>query len=134
MLVADADVPSPVIRALQTLRYPIVTYDEIGAPVRPDTALMAHVLDYVQESPVLVTKDTGIPSQAYVGRYAQAGLTVVLLRWKTSTYLDFQKMAELILRDGQKWIEIASRTPSVISVSRHGSRPRAWSRVPSSLR
>ena len=134
MLVADADVPYPVIRALKILRYPIVTYDEIGAPVRPDTALMDYVLNHVQESPILVTKDTGIPSQAYVGQYAQAGLTVVLLRWKTSTYPDFQKMAELILRDGEKWIELASHTPSVISVSRHGSRPRAWSQVPPSFR
>lgn len=134
MLVADADVPFPVIRALKILRYPLITYDEIGAPVRPDTALMAHILDHVQESPVLVTKDTGIPSQAYVGQYAQAGLTVVLLRWKTLTYPDFQKMTELILRDGEKWIEIASHTPSVISVSRHGSRPRAWSQVPPNFR
>lgn len=62
MLVADADVPYPVIRALKVLRYPIVTYDEIGAPVRPDTALMAHILVHVQESPILLTKDTGIPS------------------------------------------------------------------------
>ncbi len=134
MLVTDADVPYPVIRALKILRYPIVTYGENGAPVRPDTALMAHVLAHVQESPVLVTKDTGIPSQAYVGQYAQAGLTVVLLRWKTSTYPDFQKMAELILRDGEKWVEIASHTPSVISVSRHGSRPRAWSQFPPNFR
>ena len=134
MLVTDADVPYPVIRALKILRYPIVTYGEIGAPARPDTALMAHVLAHVQESPVLVTKDTGIPSQAYVGQYAQAGLTVVLLRWKTSTYPDFQKMAELILRDGEKWVEIASHTPSVISVSRHGSRPRAWSQFPPNFR
>ena len=134
MLVADADVPYPVIRALKILRYPIVTYNEIGAPVRPDTALMAHILGHVRESPILLTKDTGIPSQAYVGQYAQGGLTVVLLRWKTLTYPDFQKMTELILRDGEKWVEIASHTPSIISVNRHGSRPRAWSQVPPNFR
>ena len=39
MIVADADVPFPVIRALKVLQYPIATFDEIGAPVRPDKAL-----------------------------------------------------------------------------------------------
>ena len=44
MLVADADVPGPVIAALKILRYPIATHVDIGAPVRPDTALMDSVL------------------------------------------------------------------------------------------
>ena len=57
MLVADADVPFPVIRGLKILRYPIATFDEIGAPVRPDKALMENVLRY---SRVLVTRDMGI--------------------------------------------------------------------------
>ena len=48
MLVADADVPFPVIRALKILQYPIATFDEIGAPVRPDKALMENVLRYSQ--------------------------------------------------------------------------------------
>ena len=82
---------------------------------------------------VLVTRDTGIPSQAYAAQYAHNGLTIVLLRWKTSTMKDFQQMAEAILRDGEKWIHIAETTPSIISVNRHQSRPRAWAEVPDSI-
>ena len=130
MLVADADVPGPVIAALKILRYPIATYDDIGAPVSPDTALMACVLD---RSRVLITRDKGIPSQAYVAQYAQRGLTIVLLRWRTTTAEDLQKMAETILRDGSKWEETASYTPSIISVSKHGSRSRAWGSVPETI-
>ena len=129
MLVADADVPGPVVDALKVLRYPIATYEDIGAPARPDTALLDHCLRTGHR--VLVTRDTGIPSQAYVARYPQRGLTVALLRWKTSTFQDFQKMAEMILRDGEKWEETAAREPSVISVSRHGSRSRPWVEIPS---
>ncbi len=130
MLVSDADVPMPVISALKILRYPIVTYNDIEAPVRPDKALMEHVLLH---SRVLVTRDTGIPSQAYVAQYPSQGLTVALLRWKTSTYKDFQEMALAILRYGEKWEEIASHTPSIISVNRNRSRERAWSEIPADI-
>ena len=88
MIVADADVPFPVIRALKILQYPIATFDEIGAPVRPDKALMEHVLLH---SRVLVTRDMGIPSQAYVAQYPAQGLSIALLRWKTSTPKDFSR-------------------------------------------
>ena len=128
MLVADADVPGPVVDALKILRYPIATYEDIGAPARPDTALMDHCIR--TGNYVLVTRDTGIPSQAYVARYPERGLTVALLRWKTSTFGDFQKMAEMILKDGAKWEATASREPSVISVSRHGSRIKPWGEIP----
>ena len=128
MLVADADVPGPVVDALNILRYPIATYEDIGAPARPDTALMDHCIR--TGNYVLVTRDTGIPSQAYVARYPERGLTVALLRWKTSTFEDFQKMAEMILKDGAKWEATAAREPSVISVSRHGSRTKPWGEIP----
>ncbi|MXY46004.1 MAG: hypothetical protein F4Y44_03260 [Chloroflexi bacterium] len=130
MLVTDADVPFPVIRALKILQYPIATFDEIGAPVRPDKALMEHVLRY---SRVLITRDMGIPSQAYVAQYPDQGLSIALLRWKTSTPKDFQEMAQMILRDGDKWENRASQTPSIISVSRNGSRYRSWSDVPEGI-
>ncbi len=127
MLVADADVPRPVVDALKILRYPIATYEDIGAPARPDTALMDHCIR--TGNYVLVTRDTGIPSQAYVARYPERGLTVALLRWKSSTFEDFQKMAELILRDGAKWEATAAREPSVISVGARGSRYRPWGKI-----
>lgn len=131
MLVADADVPFPVIRALKILQYPIATFDEIGAPVRPDKALMEDVLRY---SRVLVTRDMGIPSQAYVAQYPAQGLSIALLRWKTSTPKDFQEMTQIILRDGAKWEEHAADTPSIISVGRNGSRYRAWTDIPDNIR
>ena len=130
MLIADADVPYPVIQALKILRYPISAFDEIGAPARPDKALMEHVLRY---SRVFVTCDTGIPSQAYVAQFPQQGLSVVLLRCKTSTPKDFQEMAMMILRHGEEWEELASHTPSIISVNRNRSRHRAWSDVPDEI-
>ena len=130
MLIADADVPYPVIQALKILRYPIASFDDIGAPVRPDKALMEHVL---RHSRVLVTRDTGIPSQAYVAQFPAQGLSVVLLRWKTSTPRDFQEMAMMIMRHGEEWEELASYTPSIISVNRRSSRHRAWSDVPDEI-
>ena len=121
----------------------IVRLKEQGAKTKSIRAALATV-EYMCEGnrtawkqvemSVSSDKDTGIPSQAYVGQYAQAGLTIVLLRWKTLTYRDFQKMTEMVLRDGEKWMEIASHTPSIISVSRRGSRPRAWSQVPPNFR
>lgn len=60
-LVADADVPDPVLSALQAVRYDIVRHDELGIPVRPDEELMAGLLAVGR---VLVTRDVGIPSQA----------------------------------------------------------------------
>ena len=131
MLVADADVPFPVIRALKILQYPpIATFDDISAPVRPDKALMEHVLLH---SRVLITCDTGIPSQAYVAQYPAQGLSVGLLRWKSLTPKSFQEMTMMILRHGEEWEERASHTPSIISVNRNRSRPRAWSDVPDEI-
>ena len=132
MLVADADVPGPVIAALKILKYPIATYQDIGAPVRPDTALIEHMLSH-GHGRVLVTHDRGIPAQAYIDQFHQRGLTVVLLRWKTSTPRDFQEMALRILQDGVKWEEIAEQAPSVISANRTGYRIRPWTDVPESI-
>lgn len=132
MLVADADVPGPVISALKTLQYPIVTFRDIGAPVRPDTALIEHMLSY-SDYRVLVTQDRGIPGQAYIDQFHRRGLTVVLLRWKTSTPRDFQEMALRILQDGEKWEEIAAQSPSVISANKRQSRVRPWKEIPGSI-
>lgn len=93
---------------------------------------MEYMLRY-SRSRVLVTMDTGIPSQAYTVQYLREGLTVVLLRWKTSTFKDFQEMASMILRYGEKWEQIACGTPSIISVTRSGYRTRAWRDVPESI-
>jgi hypothetical protein len=57
-LVADADIPEPVIRSLQIVKYDIVRYSEIGLPSRPDRALMEALL---QSGDMLLTRDTGIP-------------------------------------------------------------------------
>lgn len=132
MLVADADVPGPVITALKALRYPVVTFQDIGAPIRPDTALIEHMLTF-SDHRILLTLDQGIPGQAYIDQFHRRGLTVVILRWKTSTARDFQEMAIRILQDGEKWEEIAAQSPSVISVNRRGYRVRQWKDVPNSI-
>ena len=132
MLIADADVPGPVISALKILQYPIATFQEIGAPVRPDSALIEHMLSY-SDYRVLVTHDHGIPGQAYIDQFHQRGLTVVLLRWKTSGPRDFQEMALRILQDGEKWEAIAAQSPSVISANRRNSRVRPWKDLPESI-
>ena len=79
MLVADADVPGPVITALKALSYPIVTFQDIGAPIRPDTALIEHMLNF-SDHRILLTLDQGIPGQAYIDQFHRRGLTVVILR------------------------------------------------------
>ena len=129
-LVADADVPDPIIRALQELRYDIVRAGDLGLANRPDRDLMAAIL---QTGGVLLTLDKGIPSQAYLYEYAHHGLTVVVLRWKTQFPRDWQEMAYAILRDGHKWLQMAAEAPSIISVSRSGSRVRPWSSIPPSI-
>ena len=126
-LVADADVPDPVIRSLQAVRYDIIRYTELGLPSTPDRALMAALL---QSGGILLTRDTGIPSQAYLYEYGIHGLTVVLLRWKQQRARDWQEMVEAILRYGESWEALAEEEPCIISVSRGRSRPRPWRTLP----
>ncbi len=130
-LIADADLYDPVIRALKEVRYPILRYDEIGAPIRPDSGLMARVLEFGAR--VLVTRDTGVPLQAYAFEYAHNGLTVVLMRWKNAQPEAWQEMVASILVHGREWERIANTDPSVITVNRRGYRSRSWSSVPGSL-
>ena len=129
-LVADADIPDPIIRPLQEVRYDIIRAKDLRLPSRPDRDLMAGIL---QLGGVLLTLDTGIPSQAYMYEYAHQGLTVVVLRWKTQFPKDWQEMVSAILRDGEKWARIAAETPSIISVTRSRSRVRPWSTIPPSV-
>jgi hypothetical protein len=126
-LVADADVPVPVIQALKAVRYDIIRYSEIDLPSTPDRALMEALL---QSGGILLTRDTGIPSQAYLHEYGIHGLTIVLLRWKQQRARDWQEMVEAILRYGESWERTARETPSLISVSRSGSRGRPWYTLP----
>lgn len=130
MLIADADVPDQVIQALQAVRFEIIRAKELGIPIDDDRPLMEGVRE---RNGVLTTKDTGIPSQAYLYQYAQNGLTVVVLRWKKSRPKDWQEMVLAILRDAELWHQIAAKTPSVISVTRTGSRPRAWRDIPATI-
>lgn len=129
-LVADADIQDPVIQALQAVKYDIVRYSEVGLPIRPDRALMEALL---QSGGILLTGDTGIPSQAYLHEYGIHGLTVVLLRWKQQRAKDWQEMVEAILRYGESWERTAREMPSLISVSRNGSRERPWHTLPPEL-
>ena len=129
MLVADADVPGPVLNGLRAVEFPIVSFREIGAPVRPDSALIEHMLSN-SDCRVLVTLDKGIPSQRYVAQFSEQGLTVVLLRWKTSTTRDFEEMVSRILYDGYKWEQAAAESPHVISANRYRSRYRRVGDIP----
>ncbi len=126
-LVADADIPVPVIRSLQAIKYDIVRYSELGLPTRPDTALMEGLLS---RGGILLTQDTGIPSQAYLHQFGQKGLTVVLLRWKQSSPRDWQQMVAAILRHGESWKAFAAQTSGLISVNKNRSRPRLWESLP----
>lgn len=126
-LIADANVPDPVIQALLAVKFDVKRIKDI-AKTRPDRAVMQACLD-VQG--VLVTLDQGIPSQAYLYEFAKNGLTVVLMRWKKSTHRDWQEMVEVTLKDARKWEEAASKEPVIISVSyKRGSRIRPWSTIP----
>jgi hypothetical protein len=123
IVIADACIVDPVIRALKELKFAIVTISELKSE-RPDYSVMQCCL---KNQGILITLDTGIPSQAYAFQYARNGLTVVLLRWKSQNREAWQQMTEIILRDHKYWIEIAEKEPSVISVSyRRGSRTRSW--------
>ena len=88
--VADDDLYEPVKAALEMLRF-----DIIRAPARGDKDLCAKTLELGK---VLITRDTGIPSQAYAFEYAKNGLTVVLLRWKKANAIAWQEMVLAILR------------------------------------
>lgn len=129
MLVADADVPGPVLSGLRAVEFPIVSFREIGAPVRPDSALIEHMLA-TSNHRVLVTLDKGIPSQRYVAQFSERGLTVVLLRWKTSTTRDFGEMVNRIRSDGDRWEQAAAECPHVISANRYASRYRRVEDIP----
>ena len=126
-LVADADIPVPVIRSLQAIKYDIVRYSELGLPTRPDTVLMEGLLS---RAGILLTQDTGIPSQAYLHQFGQRGLIVVLLRWKQSSPRDWQQMVAAILRHGESWEAFAAQTPGLISVNKNRSRSRLWESLP----
>lgn len=126
MIVADGDVPDPVVTALKTLGYDIKTCDDLGLPVRMDPKIMAGALAH---NSILLTMDTGVPSQAYLFELAQNGLSVVVLRWKVCNCKAFQEMALAILRDGEDWQRKAANDPCVISVNNRKSRCRSWSNI-----
>ena len=126
IFIADANVAEPVIRSLLEVKFHIRRINEI-AEIRPDRPVMQACLD---ANGILITFDLGIPSQAYLYEIAQSGLTVVQMRWKTSTYEDWQQIVGIILREHHVWEEAACKEPSIISVNNRGSRIRSWSTIP----
>lgn len=126
MFIADHCIFAPIVQALSVLKFPIKSIQQVQKE-RPDYSVMRTCL--IQNA-ILITLDLGIPSQAYAFQYAKAGLTVILLRWRTQTPKDWQQMTEVILRDHEQWSAIAKKDTSVISVSyKGGSRPRSWSQI-----
>ena len=130
ILVADADVRDPIVQALQAIRFPAYRLNELSIPIRPDAAMMQGVLE---AGGLLLTFDTGIPSQAYLHQFGQAGLTVAVVRLVPDGPVAWQKATEIILRDWHTWQQVAARAPSVISVTWSGSRSRAWEDLPSTM-
>lgn len=130
-LVADADVPDQVIRSLQAVKYPILRLIELGLPLRPDRDVMGGLVS--SGNRVLVTRDCGIPSQAYLFQYAARGITVVVLRWKKSDARAFQQMVRAVLTHGEEWERAAAERPCVISVNNRSSRARPWATIPPSI-
>ena len=117
----------PVIQSLLAVKADLKRIEEL-TPKRDDRSVLQACLD---AEGILITFDKGIPSQAYAYEFAKNGVTVVLLRWKGSTYADWQEMVEVILRDDALWKQAALSEPSIISVSyRRGSRIRTWSTIP----
>jgi predicted nuclease of predicted toxin-antitoxin system len=126
-LITDHQMPDPVVQALLAVKFDVVRVKEL-TPVTDDLSVMQACVD---ADGILITRDVGIPSKAYLYGFAQKGLTVVLLRWKHDQYRDWQQMVEIILRDAHLWEQIASTSPSIISISyAGGSRARSWSRIP----
>lgn len=126
ILVADHCIYDPVVQALKKLKFPILSISELQDEIADYTVLQA----CLDNSGLLITLDKGIPSQAYAFEYANKGLSVVLLRWKSSKQDAWQQITEVILRDYNNWIEIAEKDTSIISVSyRGGTRARAWSDI-----
>ncbi|MDP2935240.1 MAG: hypothetical protein Q8O86_01980 [Dehalococcoidia bacterium] len=85
MLIADADVPDQVIQALQAVRFEIIRAKELGIPIDDDRPLMEGVRE---RNGVLTTKDTGIPSQAYLYQYAQ-----ICPKWADSSGFTMEKIS-----------------------------------------
>jgi hypothetical protein len=115
----------PIVAALRAVKFDIVR-----VPARSDRNLMAVSLE---RHSVLITRDVGIPSQAYAFQYAQNGLTVVLLRWKESNPKAWQQIVASILTHAEEWERMAAQAPSIISVSQRGYRSRTWQTIPSSI-
>jgi hypothetical protein len=126
IFIADAMVPDPVVRSLSEVKFHIKRIQEISE-IRPDRPVMQACLD---ENGILITFDLGIPSQAYLYEIAQNGLTVIQMRWKTSTHKDWQEMVGTILKEHHTWEAAASKEPSIISVNNRNSRIRPWSTIP----
>ncbi len=119
MLIANSDIPRPVIDALRTFNCPIVTSAEIGAVNLSGTDVLDHAFRHCSGLVVLVTRSKGVPMQAYANKYHERGLTVALLRWKHFTRRDKADMTRIIHRDAPLWEDMAKHSPSVISISRN---------------
>jgi len=127
IFVADDCIYDPIVRALQIIRFEVKRRTDIGTR-SPDPPILEACL---HDHNILITFDMGIPPQAYLYDFGQNGLTIVLLRWKTSTYKDWQQIVEIILRDSSKWKESAQKEAGIISVNyKKGSRIRLWKDIP----
>ena len=121
--IADANVPDPVVRALQAIRFDIRRLDDVAAGEVSDRAVAHSVL---ASGGILITLDLGRASSAYTSELIENGLTVVSLRWNASTPLDWQQMVDAILRKADSWLQAAGGGPALINVSHAGgSRPRS---------
>ena len=127
ILIADADLWDPVIRSLQAVRFPIARLSELGIPLRPDSTVMQGVLDH---NGMLITRDVGVPSQAYLYQFGAKGITVVVVRLKPENPTAWQRTVEVVLRHWDGWQQTAATGPSLITVNWNAVRARQWATLP----
>jgi hypothetical protein len=128
MFIADHCILDPVVQSLLAVKFDIKRIKDCTEKT-DDISVMRVCID---RKAILITLDRGMSSQAYYYQFSKNGLSIILLRWKHQTYLDWQQMVQVILRDHNLWGKAVKIDPSMISVSfTRGTRVRPWSKVPS---
>ncbi|OGN90966.1 MAG: hypothetical protein A2158_05505 [Chloroflexi bacterium RBG_13_46_14] len=127
-LLCDADIPDPVITAINALKIPAVSVKSIPGTADNDAKVVdvANTLDAI-----IITLDRDYTSQPLFAAMVQKGAKIVRLRpSKCEPYEVIENIASMIIKNHREWQKLLSDSAGVISCSSNGNRLRNLEEFP----
>jgi predicted nuclease of predicted toxin-antitoxin system len=128
-LLCDANVPEPIVNALNALKIPVVSVNRIPGTAEDDTKVIevAKTLDAII---VTLDKDFTTNQPLFAAMVEKGSRVVRIIPPKCSPEQMTEQLARIVIQNYRQWQTLLSTNPGIVSCSEKGNRFRELTSLP----